>query len=429
REVWTVCTAQVTTDPEGKPRRLLGAMQNVTERKLQERALLYAKEEAEAATRTKSAFLATMSHEIRTPLNGVLGMMQAMEADRLSAAQRTRLQAAREAGEALSVILQDVVELAAIETGRFKLRDGEFDLAQVVGAACAGAAVEAQAKPLRLLVDLEPDSLGTYRGDAKRIRQALAKLLDNAVRFTAAGEVVLTGRADPDGALRLTVRDTGQGIPARKLQQLFEPFELADASRTRRHGGAGLGLAIAREFARAMGGEIEVVSQVGQGSAFTLRLPLLRLAAPAPAPPARVRQEAPDLSRVRLLAAEDNPMNQLVLKTLLGQHGLDPVLVDNGAEAVAAWRQGGFDVILMDVQMPELDGAAATRAIRAEEAARGLPRTPIIALTANAMPYQIEEYRQAGMDAHVAKPVEAGLLHDAIVEALKRPAQEAAAAA
>ncbi|MDD3836247.1 MAG: ATP-binding protein [Phenylobacterium sp.] len=372
---------------------------------------------AEAAARAKRHFLATMSHEIRTPLNGVLGMAQAMAADRLSPVQRERLAVVRESGEALAAILDDVLDLAAIESGRLELKPADFDLAELAESALAAVAADAEAKGLAAKLQIAPGAQGVYHGDARRLRQILAKLLSNAVKFTTAGEVELTVDRRDDGRLAFAVRDTGPGIAEAQLQRLFERFEQQDPSSTRRHGGTGLGLSIAREIAVMLGGEIEVRSRPGEGSTFTLLAPLPRIAEAAPATPAS--PETLDLSHVRLLAAEDNPMNQLVLRTLLGQHGLEPVLVANGAEALAAWRAGGFDVILMDVQMPELDGPAAARAIRAEEAARGLPRTPIVALTANAMSCQVEEYRAAGMDQHVAKPIEAGLLYDAILAAVQ----------
>jgi signal transduction histidine kinase/ActR/RegA family two-component response regulator len=382
---------------------------------------------AEAAARAKRFFLATMSHEIRTPLNGVLGMAQAMAADRLSPVQRERLTVVRDSGQALASILDDVLDLSAIEAGRLQLVAGEFDVAELARAALAGIGPEAAAKRLAVRLHIAPGADGVYRGDAHRLRQILAKLLSNAAKFTAAGAVELALERRPDGRLCFTVRDTGPGIAEAQLQRLFERFEQEDASPTRRHGGAGLGLSIAREIAQLMEAEIEVESQLGQGSAFTLAAPLPRIGDAAPAPEAELAEL--DLSEVRLLAAEDNPMNQLVLKTLLGQHGLDPVLVETGVEAVAAWRTGSFDVILMDVQMPEMDGPTAARAIRAEEAAHGLARTPIVALTANAMSHQVEEYRTAGMDLHVAKPIEAGLLYDAILEAVHSRQARADAAA
>jgi two-component system, sensor histidine kinase len=384
---------------------------------------------ADAAARAKRLFLATMSHEIRTPLNGVLGMLQAMEADRLSAVQRERLRVARESGQGLAAILEDVLDLSSIGVGQLKLQSAEFDLAHLARTAAAAAAREAGAKGLAFHLEIAPEAAGTYRGDPRRIRQVLSKLVSNAVKFTEHGEVRLAVSRGEDEILRFAVHDTGQGISAKSLKKLFERFELVDASSTRRHGGAGIGLSIARELAQLMGGEVEASSQLGKGSEFTLTLPLPRVGEAAPAAVPRPRRAEPNLAQARVLAAEDNPMNQLVLKTLLGQHGIEPVVVDNGAEAVAAWRRGPFDVILMDVQMPEMDGPAAARAIRAEEAARGLPRTPIVALTANAMPYQVEEYLAAGMDQHVAKPVEAGLLYDAIALALRQPRARTDAAA
>lgn len=382
---------------------------------------------AESAARAKRFFLATMSHELRTPLNGVLGMAQAMAADRLSPVQRERLAVVRESGQALASILDDVLDLSTIEAGRLELKPADFDAAELARAAVSAIAPEASAKGLALQLHIGAGVDGVYRGDPQRLRQILAKLLSNAVKFTPAGRVELALDRRADGQLCFAVRDTGPGIVEAQLQRLFERFEQEDASPTRRHGGTGLGLAIAREIAHLMDAEIQVESRLGQGSTFTLVAPLPRVGDVVAMREAEVSEL--DFSRVRLLAAEDNPMNQLVLKTLLGQHGLDPVLVDNGAEALAAWQAEPFDVILMDVQMPEMDGPTAARAIRAEEAARGLARTPIVALTANAMSHQVEEYLTAGMDLHVAKPIEAGLLYDAILQALhsREPRADAAA--
>ncbi|MFN3513978.1 MAG: ATP-binding protein [Phenylobacterium sp.] len=422
REVWAAGSCRLVEDAEGRPLRLIGALQNVTARKATERALLQAKEDAEAANRAKSTFLATMSHEIRTPLNGVLGMAQAMAADNdLTQVQHDRLEVIRQSGETLLAILNDVLDLSKIEAGKLELEERPFDVVDLARGAHAAFTAIANKKGLSFDLSVEPLAQGVYLGDSTRVRQILYNLVSNALKFTELGEVrVVVGRAGE--ALRLTVSDTGIGIPPDRLAGLFQKFEQADASTTRRYGGTGLGLAICRELAGLMGGAIEAQSSVGRGTTFVVTLPLRRLgaSAPLPAPPPSPAEDSEAVQRLglRVLAVEDNTVNQLVLKTLLTQIGIDPVIVGNGAAAVEAWSREPWDVVLMDVQMPEMDGPAATAAIRAREAAEGRPRTPIIALTANAMSHQVAEYMAAGMDGFVAKPIEVGRLYEALMQAI-----------
>nr|QQZ49157.1 response regulator [Phenylobacterium glaciei] len=263
-------------------------------------------------------------------------------------------------------------------------------------------------------------------GDSTRVRQILYNLVSNALKFTEQGEVrVCVARTD-DG-LRLSVADTGIGIPPERLASLFQKFEQADASTTRRYGGTGLGLAICRELAQLMGGAIRAESAPGGGTTFTVTLPLTKSAAqhvlPAPDPGVVEAMEM-EVGALRVLAAEDNKVNQLVLKTLLHQIGVDPVIVENGKLAVEAWAREAWDVILMDVQMPEMDGPTAAAIIRTREAAEGRARTPIIALTANAMAHQVAEYAEAGMDGFVAKPIEVGRLFAALQAVLEVEAED-----
>ena len=430
QEVWVAGTARLITDETGRPRRLLGALQNVTERKAQERALIRAKEEAEAANRAKSAFLATMSHEIRTPLNGVLGMAQAMGADELTPTQRERLEVIHQSGESLLAILNDVLDLSKIEAGKLELEDAEFDLADLARAVHATFAAVAQNKGLSFELSFERGARGVYHGDPVRVRQVLWNLVSNALKFTDRGRVKVRV-ARKGGALVFEVADTGIGIAPDQLANLFRKFEQADASTTRRFGGTGLGLAICRELTELMGGEISASSTRGHGATFTVRLPLQKVARrkapPKPAPPAP--QETDAERPVRVLAAEDNGMNQLVLRTLLAQVGVDPVIVPDGREAVAAWERADWDVILMDIQMPVMDGPTATALIRTREVATRRRRTPIVALTANAMSHQVAEYMAAGMDGYVAKPIEAARLYKVLQTALEKGGAARAAAA
>ena len=381
-----------------------------------------AKEEAEIANLAKSSFLTNVSHEIRTPLNGVIGMAQAMSRDELTQGQKERLGIIRQSGEALLQILNDILDLSKVEAGKLELEAIEFDLEGMVSGIQSAFGHVAAAKDLRFTTDCAGAD-GVYRGDPVRIRQILYNLISNAVKFTDTGEVTASISRIDDG-IRIVVADTGIGMAPEALSKLFAKFSQADASTTRRFGGTGLGLSISRQLAELMGGHIDVESELGVGSRFTVDLPIVRVSDSLDSfegdAAAALRQDAEQETalEVRVLAAEDNSVNQLVVKTLLGQIGIDLTVVDNGRLAVEAWRTGDFDLILMDIQMPEMDGPTATRAIREEEAATGRLRTPIIALTANVMSHQIELYHAIGMDDHVAKPIDAGVLFETLARHL-----------
>jgi PAS domain S-box-containing protein len=423
REIWVSAVAQLTLDDEGRILRALGAMQDITGRKTDAQALIEAKEAAEGASRAKSTFLATMSHEIRTPMNGVLGMAQAMAADELSPVQRERLEVVRQSGETLLVILNEILDLSTIEAGKLELEAVDLDLCALAKGAEATFRVLAEEKGLDFSLEISPQAAGVYRGDPTRVRQILANLVSNALKFTTAGSVAVRLTRDEMG-LTLSVADSGIGIAPDQLERLFEKFEQVDASTTRKFGGTGLGLSICRELVRLMGGDITATSEPGRGTTFTVRLPLPWLGASAPAAPAEAAAgpreaalAAPEAA-LKVLAAEDNTINQLVLKTLLAQVGLEATIVADGAEAVDRFAAEPWDVILMDVQMPVLDGVSAARRIRALEAERGVAPTPIIALTANAMSHHIAEYLAAGMNGFVPKPIDAGRLYAALETAL-----------
>ncbi|TAJ69716.1 MAG: response regulator [Phenylobacterium sp.] len=433
QEIWAAGTAKLITDEAGRPLRLVGALRNITARKASEQALVQAKDEAEAANRAKSAFLATMSHEIRTPLNGVLGMAQAMAADAdLSETQRGRIEVIKQSGETLLTILNDVLDLSKIEAGKLDLETAQFELDDLARSVHATFQAIADTKGLDFELSVDKAAQGVYEGDQVRIRQILWNLVSNALKFTDKGGVKVRIGRERD-ALSLTVFDSGIGMTAFQLAGLFRKFAQADASTTRKFGGTGLGLAICRELAEAMGGTVSATSAPGMGSTFTAILPLKKVARATPKPkkPARAKARSrPAEDRpVRVLAAEDNAMNQLVLKTLLSQVGIEPEIVGDGRAALEAWEREAWDVILMDVQMPVMDGPTATAMIRARERSEGRARTPIVALTANAMPHQIAEYLESGMDAFVAKPIEAQRLYEALQIAVDGVADARTAAA
>jgi signal transduction histidine kinase len=429
KEIWAASVSQTFRDQHNNIVRAVCAMQDVTESKKAELALLQAKEEAEAANLAKSAFLATISHEIRTPLNGVLGMAQAMAVDELTPVQRERLDVVRQSGETLLAILNDVLDLSKIEAGKLDLEEARFDISELARGAHAAFTAIAGKKGLDFALTVEKAARGVYLGDSTRVRQILYNLVSNALKFTEDGHVrVSVDRCDEK--LVISVRDSGIGIPPERLPHLFEKFEQADTSTTRRYGGTGLGLAICRQLAELMGGQIDAESEVGEGTTFKVILPLPKVAASMrkSAPAVSTAPALPEGDRpLKVLAAEDNAVNQLVLKTLLLQAGLEPVVVENGAHAVVAWEREEWDLILMDVQMPEVDGPTATKIIRERELAHGRTRTPIIALTANAMAHQVAEYRAVGMDAFVAKPIEVGALFLAMQQVLAGSEREAAA--
>ncbi len=388
-----------------------------------ERELSRAKAQAEAANEAKSRFLATMSHEMRTPLNGVLGMIGLLLGSSLTDRQRQQALLIRSSGQTLLAVLNDILDLTKIEAGRMGLELQPFDLADTVQDVVSLLAVRAEARGLDLQLTLAPGLPARLVGDASRMRQVLFNLVGNALKFTEQGGVTVTLDHQPlpgqQAALTLQVRDTGIGIAPDVQARLFTRFTQADSSTARRYGGTGLGLAICREIVTLMGGTIGLESAPGQGSCFTVQL-ALPLAPPTDtepaAPPAPGAQPAAQpctaLPPLRLLAAEDNAVNQILIKALAESwvHHCD--VVANGAECVAQVQAADYDVVLMDIQMPEMDGEAATRAIRALPGPVG--RIPIIAMTANVMPEQRSGYLSAGMDAVVSKPVDAQALQAAL---------------
>ncbi|MCG9916057.1 MAG: ATP-binding protein [Phenylobacterium sp.] len=416
---WMESVAEAVRDEEDRVVGAVGAVRNIDQEKRNELDLIEARKAAESASEAKSVFLATVSHEIRTPLNGIYGMAQAMTRDHLPAGQRDRLDVICKSSESLLSIVNDVLDLSKISAGKLELEEIDFDLVELATGVLATFAALAAAKGLELRLQASPVLASRYRGDPGRLRQVLSNLVSNALKFTTTGEVVIALDHRAEG-LSVSVTDTGTGIPLNRQAQIFDSFVQAETSTTRNFGGTGLGLSICRDLVRLMGGEIELASQVGVGSTFIVRLPLPEGAKPVLSDVSTGTSHASETLEggLRVLAAEDNQVNQLVLGALLGQMGVEPCFVWDGAEAVEAWRREPWDLILMDAQMPVMDGREATRLIRAEEAQSARARTPIIALTANALTHQAAEYLACGMDQVVAKPIEVHRLVEAINQVL-----------
>ena len=389
-----------------------GAVQDVTDWREALERLGASEQRAQAATEAMSNFLATMSHEIRTPLNGILGMAEAIERGELTPAQRERIGVVRQSGHVLLSLLNDLLDLSRIQEGQLIPERGLVDGRDLMSSASLTFEALVSDKDVSFSLQAGPNAEGCWKGDPTRVRQILNNLISNAVKFTNRGSVQL--RLDHDGEnLVFMVQDTGVGIPADRLPHIFQRFVQADPSTTRKYGGSGLGLAICCELAELMGGSIAVQSEVGVGTTFTVILPAEAGEAPAVDSEAQAEEiglPVPEQA-LRILAAEDNPTNRMVLATLLGQLGLEATFVEDGELAVEAWRAQPWDLVLMDIQMPRMDGLTATRIIRREERSAGSTRTPIIALTANAMDHHAAEYAKVGMDGLIAKPLSvAGLI-------------------
>ena len=384
---------------------------DITDLKRDALALADARDAAEAANHAKSEFLANMSHEIRTPLNGVIGLTQALARTDLTPEQHEMLDLIQSSGQTLQTLLSDILDLARVESGRLEMASEAFDLSRAVQDSAQLYAAAAIEKGLQFFIDIDPEAGVWVQGDSVRLKQILTNLVSNAVKFTTRGFVSLTVtrsiRADGSAVLRFTVEDTGVGFDAEARTRLFTRFEQADGTITRRFGGTGLGLAICRQLAALMEGDLDCESEPGGGSAFILTLPLHEVAAPsAAAEPAIIAMDGTE-PRVRVLLADDHPTNRKVVELILGQAPVDLTSVEDGAQALAAYRAGTYDLILMDMQMPVMDGLTATREIRLHELAMGIGRTPIVMLTANALPDHIAAGQAAGADRHLSKPFNA----------------------
>jgi PAS domain S-box-containing protein len=412
-------------DERGRVTGLVGIGRDVTLRTRLLAEMQAARDAAEAANRAKSEFLANMSHEIRTPINGVLGMAELLLDTSLDHTQSDYARTIHESGKALLTVINDILDFSKIEAGKLDIERVAMDLRATVEDVARMIAFQAHQKRLELTLEIDPALPSAVKGDPGRVRQILTNLGGNAVKFTSAGEVAIEAKVQESDAagtrVRFEVRDTGMGIPADRIDRLFLPFSQVDASTTRRFGGTGLGLSIVRRLVDLMGGECGVSSVPGSGSTFWFTL-YFAAAEPnfqqgdAPSPPILTTHELPVMGarekRVRVLLAEDNPVNQKVGSRLLERIGCTVEVAADGKEALRAWESGGFDLILMDCQMPEMDGYEATRQIRSRELASH--RTPIVALTAHALKGAEEECRAAGMNDFLTKPIDSEALRACI---------------
>ena len=369
---------------------------------------------------------------IRTPLNGVIGVAQALSGTPMNERQQEMLELIRSSGATLQHLLSDILDLARVESGRMELRNEPFDLAKAVNEAAQLYAAQAEEKGLRFFVEAPEDTRVWIDGDVVRLKQILTNLVSNAVKFTTQGLVSLSVSrgvgAEGEPVFRFMVSDTGVGFDAAARARLFSRFEQADGTITRRFGGTGLGLAICRELAGMMGGDLDCESEPDGGSTFILTVPLNEVAAPMrETAPVEVSSAQPDRP-LRVLLADDHPTNRKVVELVLSQIDVEQVVTEDGAAALAAFRDDAFDVVLMDMQMPVMDGLTATREIRLHETAMGAARTPVVMLTANALPEHMAAAREAGADHHLSKPFGADALIELVTTLANGPELEEAAA-
>jgi PAS domain S-box-containing protein len=412
---WEQATITPLFDDNGQIINFVAIKEDITERKKTDIALQESKDRAEAANRAKTEFLANMSHEIRTPMNGIISMAHLLRMSELNEEQREYLVSMDHSAKNLLALINDILDISKIEAGKFELEYAEFSIRLTVEEIVASQKTRIVQKQLELITDLPDDLPERLEGDPLRFKQILLNLLGNAIKFTGQGSISIAvrpvSRSGATVTLCIVITDTGIGMAPEVLERIFIPFEQADSSTTRKYGGTGLGLSICRRLVELMGGRIWAESQLGYGSSFFVELAFMSPATPSVPvqEPALPKPETIHLQPLKILLAEDNRVNALSMTAILTRMGHQLVTVDDGQQAFEQWHTTGFDCILMDVQMPVMDGVEATRLIRQQEQASDR-HVPIIALTAHAMRGDRERLLAEGFDGYVAKPVDFGLL-------------------
>ncbi|MBF0379702.1 MAG: transporter substrate-binding domain-containing protein [Magnetococcales bacterium] len=404
---------------DGTPTKMIGVNWDVTDEKLSRAVLQEAKEQAEVANTAKSDFLATMSHEIRTPLNAIIGMADLLKDTELNNVQQRYVQTFNRSGETLLSIINDILDLSKIESGQLTLENITFDLKKIVNEAVELFALLALDKGISLNTYFQPGTSQWVIGDPTRMRQILLNLIGNAVKFTNTGSVDVNVYKGNDNLTSFLIADTGPGISKEHQEKIFQPFTQAGAFTTREHGGTGLGLTISRRLINLMGGTVDLKSELGRGTEFTFSVML-----PLSTKSEILRKNTNSLSiddninrwlaNLTILLAEDVEENQMVVQGFLQKSGCKLVIAENGAIALEKFKEMPFDMVLMDIQMPVMDGYAATKAIRAWEETQGAKRIPIIALTAHALHEEVAKTKAAGCDVHLSKPIHKDVLIDTI---------------
>lgn len=428
REIWHAASIRILKTVKGSPARAFAVIQDITARKQIELKAMEAEQRALVAAAAKSDFLSNMSHEIRTPLNGVLAVSEVLARTQLDERQGEMVRLISTSGRTLLRVMDDLVEFSRLEGDEIQFDVRPFELEEALRNTCEAARTRAEAKGLRFDAFVSASCDGVFRGDPVRIGQVLGNLLNNAVKFTEEGGISVSATVEelPDGKtqLRLSVTDTGVGFAPELADRIFERFEQADISTSRRFGGLGLGLSIVKRLVEMMNGRVTAQSKQGEGSTFEVVCPIARDRIAALGAMTAVAIEDFDtetsIENLRLLVAEDNPMNRRVVELLLAQSGLHITFAENGKEAVEKFSTGRFDLVLMDLQMPIMGGLAAMRAIRVWEKEHGRPATPMLAVSANATDEHVIEAKEAGADDHVAKPIVREILFEAIARYAKR---------
>ena len=411
-DAYLVYDAGPIHDEDGQIIAVIEVIRDLTEIKNTEQELITAQQEAEQASIAKSEFLATMSHEIRTPMNGILGMSQVLSETTLDQEQSDHLNVITQSGKALLNIINDILDFSKIEAGKFELDESNFDLEEVINSATELMRTKSEEKNLDLIVDIDPDFQRYLIGDGARLRQIILNLISNAIKFTEKGSVRIEASSSSSSdmsQIEINVKDTGIGISKENQIKLFNSFSQADATTTRKYGGTGLGLAISKNLIELMGGEVGIESEAGMGASFWFRVPLKNgteiIDNKVDESPAElnisVNEQNDHVVKRPVLVAEDNEINQRVIVSILGSLGVDVTIANNGRELIEIWKNGNFDLIFMDCQMPEIDGYEATRKIREIETDSHIP---VIALTANATVQDQEKCKASGMDDFLSKP-------------------------